>query len=342
MYTNNIAVTLSMPVYKSEKYIRKAFMSALNQDFDNMEILIIDNGSADKSLSIIEEIISDYKGCKVINFFRREKNIGIGDARNIAISHAQGKYLFFMDSDDEITSDCISKLYKAMQEFPVDFVASSYDKVNNLFVSTLGYLYEDRKLDSSREILTYFFKKKRLSVTVWNKLYDISFLRKENICCIPTHINEDALFSVKLFLRAKSCRLLSDITLHYHIYNNSFNQANKINWTYEYIIQICEIVEHYFQLLSNEYNRYKRGLFITWLLKYIMYLIIKIQKSTMITPDDKKNFISGISRIPINLNDVKYLFLNIDSSLFLFGTLMIFPYKMRIFLLMSVYKIRHI
>ena len=98
-------------------------MSALNQDFDNMEILILDNGSADKSLSIIEEIISDYKGCKVINFFRREKNIGLGDARNIAISHAQGKY-FCLVQVMRVRADAVRDVRQEVKETPTAPTAS--------------------------------------------------------------------------------------------------------------------------------------------------------------------------------------------------------------------------
>ncbi|MDR1632787.1 MAG: glycosyltransferase [Dysgonamonadaceae bacterium] len=119
-------ITLSMPVYNVEKYVEKALLSALNQTYENIEFIIVDDRGSDKSMEIVRRIVAYHPKGKQVRIIEHERNIGTGAVRNTAIENATGKYLFFMDSDDEISPDCIEKLYAKMQEENVDFVESSY------------------------------------------------------------------------------------------------------------------------------------------------------------------------------------------------------------------------
>ena len=122
-------ITLSMPVYNVEKYVERALLSALNQTYENIEFIIADDRGTDTSMDIVRRIVSSHPRGKQVRIIEHERNIGLGAGRNTAIEHATGKYLFFMDSDDELSPDCIDRLYAKMQEENVDFVEGSYRKL---------------------------------------------------------------------------------------------------------------------------------------------------------------------------------------------------------------------
>ena len=98
-------VTLSMPIYNVALYVERALLSALNQTFESIEFLIVDDKGSDNSMDIVRRIISEHPRGKDVRIIEHEKNIGLGATRNTAIDNANGEYLFFMDSDDEITPD---------------------------------------------------------------------------------------------------------------------------------------------------------------------------------------------------------------------------------------------
>jgi glycosyltransferase involved in cell wall biosynthesis len=118
-------VTLSIPVYNAEPYIERTLLSALAQTYEPMEYIIVDDKGTDRSMDIVRKVIANHPRGKDVKIIEHPVNIGTGAGRNTAIDNAQGKYLFFMDNDDEIAPDCIRKLYDEMQRSDVDFVQGS-------------------------------------------------------------------------------------------------------------------------------------------------------------------------------------------------------------------------
>lgn len=216
-------VTLAMPVYNVEKYIERALLSALNQTFDSMEFLIVDDKGTDNSMDIVSRIVASHPCGKNVRIIDHGVNRGVGAVRNTAIKEAKGRYIYFMDSDDEITPDCIWLLYDAMQKNHVDFVAASYVRKDTQGKTVSEYVYKDAVLSVSDKKMADWVYNDNLAieVTVWNKLYDLSFLREHEISCLPRHFSEDILFTFQLVLKAASCVLLSDITYYYYVIPNS-------------------------------------------------------------------------------------------------------------------------
>lgn len=103
----NYKVTLAMPVYNVEKYVERALLSALNQTFDSIEFLIVDDKGTDRSMEIVSEIVSTHPRGKDVRIIDHVVNQGTGATKNSAIREAKGEYLFFMDSDDCLSRDCI-------------------------------------------------------------------------------------------------------------------------------------------------------------------------------------------------------------------------------------------
>jgi glycosyltransferase involved in cell wall biosynthesis len=100
-------VTIGMPVYQVEKYIRESLESALSQTFSSIEYLICDDCGTDSSIAIVREYQANHSRGKNIRIVRQPHNMGLGCARNRLIAEAKGRYIYFMDSDDILSLNTI-------------------------------------------------------------------------------------------------------------------------------------------------------------------------------------------------------------------------------------------
>lgn len=112
-------VSVIVPVYNVEKYLERCIESLINQTFDDIEIIALNNGSTDKSLDILNYYAHKDKRIRVIN----NKNIGVSKSRNIGIEEAKGEYIVFVDSDDWIDSNMIYILYDTISDNNCDLVS---------------------------------------------------------------------------------------------------------------------------------------------------------------------------------------------------------------------------
>ena len=105
-------VSIIIPVYGVENYIERCLYSVMQQDSKSvsLECILVDDCSPDNSINIAEKMIKDYSGGIRFEILSHEKNQGLSVARNTGMNSAKGRFLFFMDSDDYITDDCIVKL----------------------------------------------------------------------------------------------------------------------------------------------------------------------------------------------------------------------------------------
>ena len=227
-------ITIAMPVYNVEKYVKESILSVLEQTYDNIELLIVDDCGNDNSMAIVNSIIDNYKGCKMINIIKHEYNKGLSEARNTAIKEAKGDYIFFIDSDDFIPNDCIEKLFNTMKSNDVDFVVGSCEKINEINKTHENYMIlENKTIKDSKEIKEYIFQdsKKRYNANTWNKLFKISFLREKNLFFVPNIYYEDNLFSISTYTQSNSCSFISDITYYYRIREGSIMQFGERAFT---------------------------------------------------------------------------------------------------------------
>ena len=115
----NPLVTIIIPSYNHQRYIEQSILSAINQSYGNVEVIIIDDGSSDSSPEIIKRVIEQYSGEKNITFLR-QNNIGLSKTLNKALSMAKGEYVQFLASDDaylpDKTSVCVETLHKTSEK----------------------------------------------------------------------------------------------------------------------------------------------------------------------------------------------------------------------------------
>ncbi len=212
MNSTNPAVSIIMPAYKTEKYIGKCLDSAIVQDFKlPYEIIVVNDGSPDRVGEIAEQYAARYDFIHVIN----KDNGGISSARNAGVFAAEGDYIAFVDSDDYLQPDYLSKMYEKATETGADIVCCNF---NNVLEGTdysvkcvlkhLPGVYDSRRM----------LKSLLLDVTMrsypWNKLYRRSIFT-DNRILFPYGLKfEDAATMPKIFHFAKTVAVIDD-----HLYN---------------------------------------------------------------------------------------------------------------------------
>ena len=122
-------VTIGIPVYNVEKYIRLTMDSALAQTFRNIEFLVLDDCGTDSSMDIVREYQNTHFRGKDIHIVHQPQNMGIGAGRNRIVDEAQGKYLYFLDADDIIEPNTIELLYDSARKFDAELVYGSYERI---------------------------------------------------------------------------------------------------------------------------------------------------------------------------------------------------------------------
>jgi glycosyltransferase involved in cell wall biosynthesis len=302
-------VTLAMPVYNVEKYIEKALLSALNQTFESIEYLLIDDKGIDTSIDIAKEIIKQHPRGKDVRIIDHGINRGTGATKNTAIDNAQGEFLYFMDSDDEITTDCISILYNAMMETPVDFVAASNEYIylhyDKLKVARPSYIYENKIIKEGEFSVAkaYYLDGIFIKAYTTNKLYTLQFIKKQNIRCTHNHTHEDVYFSYQVVLCAKSCRLLSDKTYLYYERENSTMTKNSQGFTQRTGKQYVEIV----RLKAIYAQNYKGCIFYPSLIRsnyhFAVCNALAIYKSRKIPLAERCLYANNMLKYPISYKE---------------------------------------
>lgn len=299
-------VTIAIPVYNVEKYIKKALLSALNQTFDSIEFLLIDDRGSDNSMAIAMDVAKNHQRGKDVRVIDHGVNIGLGAVRNTAIENAKGEYLYFLDSDDDITPDCISILYNRMIEYPVDFIAASHNIIRGDGQLKEQVVYENCIVEKNTFAVAkaYYMDSRTLTTYAWNKLYNLNFLRNNDIKCIHM-IYEDIFFTYNLILHAESCQFISDVTYNYYEVDNSIMAKTRKSFSSKIAKQFDNIIS-----LKKEYSyKYINSNFYPNLIKriYMRYAIpfsITIYYSDLIDRRDKKIYIDSILKYPTNFKEM--------------------------------------
>jgi len=194
-------ISIIIPVYNKEKFIKNTLDSVIKQTIKNYEIIIVNDGSTDNSLSIIEEYFKKNNNTKYSIITQCNK--GVSEARNIGIEEANGEYIFFLDGDDEIKENSLEILSKNIKCTNSDFSVCGYnvyenDKVvnTNKFLATQQY--------KSYDFLKLFIKSK-VNIYMGNALYKKSIIKNNNIKFDTKYnYNEDQIFIYKYLIRCKN------------------------------------------------------------------------------------------------------------------------------------------
>ena len=175
---NNPKISIIVPVYNAEKFIRECLDSLLRQSYENIEILCVNDGSKDSCPEILDSYAE--KDNRVVVF--HQENKGPAEARNLALRNASGEYLMFCDSDDTYEHNMCEEMYKAVAENNVDFAMCDaniieFDNNHGRDRGTIDYHH----LKYNGKVILTGWLKSRINVLLWNKIFKLSLIREKNI-----------------------------------------------------------------------------------------------------------------------------------------------------------------
>lgn len=217
-------LSIIVPVYNGENFIEDCIDSIINQTLKDIEILIINDGSKDNTLNIIESIAKSDSRIKILN----QKNSGVSAARNNGISKSRGKYITFVDADDYIDKTMYEKMYKKAEEFNSDIVICNVNDVLNgnkkVSLNLNEGIIDIRKLTESEFLSNEYFK---LGTAVWHKIFKSNLIKENKIKFINYSevASEDTLFNYEAMLKAKRLYCIEEALYDYKINENSLTKS---------------------------------------------------------------------------------------------------------------------
>ena len=227
-------VSIIIPIYNSEQYLHRCFDSILANEYENLEIIPINDGSKDGSQKVINEYTEKYPR---IFFPIEQENQGIGMTRNNGIKKATGDYIMFIDNDDFIDKDYIKTYVDTAMEKDYDIVISGYRRVSDK--KTLFEVNLDGKYRWTRFV----------SISPWGKIYKASYLKDNDIKFLKTPIGEDVYFNLQANTLTENIKIIDYIGYNWYyngvsVTNTITNKIKKIN--------IIELLDTHYGILKEK------------------------------------------------------------------------------------------
>ncbi len=166
MKKKNPLISIIIPIYQVEKYLVRCLESIINQTYENIEIILVDDGSKDNCPQICDEYMKKDKRIKVIH----KKNGGLSDARNKGLETIKGSYVTFVDSDDYVEKDYIEYLYKLIKKYKTNLSVCASRAIYESGTIISQETYEEYKLTKVK-LLEKMLYQENINVSTWGKLY---------------------------------------------------------------------------------------------------------------------------------------------------------------------------
>lgn len=265
---NNPKVSVIIPVYGVEKYIRECVESVINQTLKDIEIIVVNDGTKDNSIKIVEEYLQD-KRIKIIN----KENGGLSSARNVGIKIAVGKYIYNLDADDFISLDILEKLYIKAEKESLDVVIFDINFYSDKLKKNIG-VWKDTNLKENKVYLGEEYLKEYFlgngCPAIWNKLWRRNLYIKNKIFH-PENISygEDGSTMTRLMLETKRIGKLNETGYYYRQRETSMTKKTGIKMT-DYLISYNITIEYLKE--RNKLQKFQKYLD-TYKYKYIYIML---------------------------------------------------------------------
>lgn len=209
-------ISVIIPIYNVEAYIQECLDSVIAQTMsDGVECILVDDCGTDNSMNIALSVISDFKGPIIFRVIHHEHNKGLSAARNTGIREAKGEYIFFIDSDDYITPDCLESLWSLVEKYPnVDLVCGGYIGEKWCNFNVLDKRIKEY-VDNKKWILRNSLGSKLFPVVAWNKLYRKELVTENQLYFKEGFIYEDTNYLIKLPYFVNDIAFLKRNTYYY-------------------------------------------------------------------------------------------------------------------------------
>ncbi len=252
-----VKVSVIVPAYNEENHIKVCLDSIISNDLKEIEIIVINDGSTDGTAKILEEYESKYDIITVVS----KENEGQGSARNIGIDLAKGEFVTFIDSDDEIHTNMLSKMYSKLQQEQADICVCDYFEITNTnkaVKKAIPQKTEDIKKDYIVSV-----------AGPCNKLIRTEILKKNKLYFPKTGIYEDIAIVPLIATYANKITYLEEPLYYYYIRQGSTMRQTQFNEKLLSIYNVLEILENGFKQ-TKEIEQYKEELEFIYI-KHLLY-----------------------------------------------------------------------
>lgn len=252
-------VSVVVPVYNVEKYLEECLSSLLNQTVKDIEIICVDDGSTDQSLSILDDFKNKDSRVQVIS----QKNGGAGAARNNGIQYAKGKYIYFFDSDDIAAPNLLEKAVNRAEEANADIVAfNGYTFVNDdVKTKKLKRGFNNNIVKDASSVFSYRdYPQSILSivnVVPWNKLIRTDFIKENDIRFEEISSTNDITFSAVCAARAQRIALVDSALMFYRlghtgtVSSTKQKNLNNVVTAVESVVNQLEKLDYYDRIIPS-------------------------------------------------------------------------------------------
>lgn len=275
----NIRFSVVIPVYNVEKYLERCIDSVLEQHYEKMEIILINDGSTDNSLKICKCYKKAFSEIVLIN----QKNQGLGAARNVGIKVSRGEYIIFLDSDDYLEKDKLKEIDAVLKENPVDALGVQW-KHYDLEGKFLGIYTISEQIEKEQIFNGYEYIKKWgcAPPMIWQYIYRREFIEKNSLYFIEGFFHEDCEYMTRVYLNAKKI-YNSEIVFYNYCYSPSSIVKKKNIKKCEDLIKVSEIINNTADKYEKQVKRHLR--------KYASYLAWESANSCVKQGYNLKNFL---------------------------------------------------
>ena len=271
----SIKFSVIIPTYNCGKYISKCLDSIINKNYDNIEIIIVDDGSSDDTFKIVKKYKKNYK--KIIKAYKHSHK-GVSSSRNFAMKKSSGEYLVFVDGDDYLENDVFS--YINSQDSFVDCYVGTFDSISdsNKIKPLISEELNPDKINgqSPEEVLEYFYQK-RLIHTMWRFIVKRSIICDKKIYLTPNIIREDEEWVTRMLIECESFKLMPFKHYVYRKHDGSIMSKNTNNHFFSMFL----IVQNQLKRLKDYHKEYQKLYILrnTYKLCEILYYDIKAQSN---------------------------------------------------------------
>ena len=264
---NNPFFSIIIPIFNSEKYIENCLKSVFNQNFKDFELILIDDGSTDNSYLICENYIID----KTSVYLYHQENQGPSYSRNKGLKHAKGKYIIFLDSDDQLPEDALNHYYDNNNDCDIIFSNALIFRDNKEYLVTHS-LKNEKIINNSEFYLLNQLKSKNMLMSPCFKSYNRIFLIESGVWFKTGIYHEDELWLPQVILKAEKIYTIDHITYHYIIRKNSITtQVNKEKHMNDLVLVAFELSDIYKTVENNKLKKLLHDYIANLYFKAIIY-----------------------------------------------------------------------
>ena len=254
-------ISVIVPIYKAEKYLHRCVDSLLAQTFQDFEVLLVDDGSPDRSGEICDEYAKKDSRVRVFH----KENGGVGSARNLGLKVSKGEWIAFLDSDDTFKKDYLYRMYG--ESCNVDGVICGFEIYSNEEMSNIVRLPEIENVNDL-EVIWLALGKLEAEHYIWNHIYKSSIIRSNEINFREISTGEDTLFNLEYFRYAKAITILSYVGYVHYDNPNSLSKGYRVDYDgfYNEYMRLFPIV---FDCEKNHTRKYFEFVKMSYLYGYI-------------------------------------------------------------------------